>query len=187
MSKVILSLIGYGGSGKTSAANYLREKYDFTPFTFSVVIREYAAANGIELRNRIDYANTHAEMIKKYGWDYTLSIALGLKTNRLCIDDLRLRKYAEVIHGAGGKDIAFDCPVEARFSHVSNHPDKTKYPATLDVFMENEREDEAASIGVGLKFETASLMQEARYHLDASGSLDDTFRQLDSILRSVLS
>jgi dephospho-CoA kinase len=186
MNKIILSLIGYGGSGKTSATRYLHDTYGFTPFTFSSVIRDYAAAHGIALTKRTDYANTHAEMIKKYGWDYTLNIGLNLPGARLCIDDVRSRKYAERIQQAGGLAIAFDCPTEVRFAHVRNHPDKAKYPATLEAFIQNEREDEATSIGAGLAFETGALMKTADYHVDASGSLEHTFSQLDTIVAALL-
>jgi len=186
VSKLILSLIGHGGSGKTSAANYLQDEYKFTPFSFSLVIRGYAAAHSISLQKRANYASTHAEIIRKYGWDYTLSLALNLKADRICIDDVRSLPYADIIRDAGGKGIAFDCPVETRFAHVHNHPDKAKYPDTLNGFIENEREDEAITIGAGLQFETDLLMQSADYHIDASGSLENTFRQLDEIVQPLL-
>lgn len=186
MSKVILSLIGRPGAGKTSAAKHLQEKYGFTPFNFGMVIRDYAAQNGIELKQRSDYANTHVEMIKKHGWDYTLNIALGLTDDYVCIDDLRSIKYVEAFAAAGGKTIAFDCPVAVRFAHVQAHPDKVKYPPTLEAFKQSEAEDEATLIAPELKFETDAVAQTADYHIDASGSLARTLEQLDQIVDAIL-
>jgi dephospho-CoA kinase len=186
MSKLILSLVGYGGSGKTSAAIFLQEKYGFAPFAFSSVIREYASANGIVLQNRTDYAKTHAAMIARYGWDYTLNIGLGIRSERICIDDVRSKKYAERIQRAGGISIAFDCPTEIRFEHVRNHHDRAKYPDSLAAFIQNERADEAALIGVGLQFETAALIDSADYHIDGSGTLESTLGQINAIVGSLL-
>jgi len=183
MTKIIISLIGYGGSGKSSSAEYLKENFNFSTFTFSNVIREYAKEQNIVLRKRADFANTLAEIIKEYGLDYMLTIALNTKSNRICIDDLKLLPYAEIIHKLGGKTIAFDCPAETRFSHVRNHLDVAKYPTTLRDFLKNEHEDDAAILGKNLKFETTLLMKEADYHIDASKTLEDTFNQLENIVR----
>jgi hypothetical protein len=182
VQKVILYLIGYGGSGKSSAAAYLQATYGFAPFAFSSVIRDYASKNGIALKKRADYANAHAEMLARYGWDYTVGAGLDMPSDRICIDDVRTRKYAERIKQAGGVSIAFDCPTEIRFAHVRDHADRVKYPATLDAFVQNECDDEKATIGTGLEFETAALMESADYHVDASKRLVDTFRQLDAII-----
>jgi len=186
MSKLIISLVGRPGTGKSSVAKHLEEKYGFTPFTFSTIIREYAAKNGIELTKRADYAATHAKMIAEHGWDYTLRIALSLSAKRICVDDLRSPKYAEVLRAAGGHEIAFDCPAEVRFAHVQEHGDKVKYPATFDEFMQAEHEDDATVIGPGLKFEIDELMKLADYHADASGSLEHTFEQVDVIVEALL-
>lgn len=186
MEKIIIYLVGHGGSGKTSAATYLQQKYNFTPFAFSASIREYAATNNIPLRKRADYANTHAEMLKKYGWDYVPQAALNSPDMRVCIDDVRSRRYAELIQRAGGVSIAFDCPLELRFAHTLNHPDRAKYPASLRAFMQNEQDDEATGIGAGLEFETDALMKLADHHIDATGSLRNTYDQLDDIVAPLL-
>jgi cytidylate kinase len=187
MEKTILYLIGYGGSGKTSSATYLRQKYNFSPFSFSSVIRDYASQRGIELKKRTDYARTHAIMLKHYGWNYTVNIGLNIQSDRICIDDVRSRKYAECIRQAAGVGIAFDCPAKIRFAHVKNHPDTAKYPRILAEFIKNERDDENETIAPGLEFETAALMESADYHIDASKSLKDTFAQLDVIVLPLLS
>jgi len=186
MTKTIIYLIGEGGSGKTSAATHLQQKYGFTSYAFGMIIRDYAQANGITLRKRADYAKTHAEILEKYGWDYVPRMALSSSAELICIDDVRARKYAELIERAGGVSIAFDCPVEVRFAHTLNHPDTAKYPATLHAFVQNEKEDRVENAVAGLKFETRALMKSARYRIDATGSLEDTFDQLDRIVVPLL-
>lgn len=185
MNKITLYTIGYGASGKTSAGQYLQQKYGFVLFSFSAVIRDYAAAHNITLKNRHDYARTHAEMLEQNGWDYSLNLALELPDERICIDNVCSPKYAERIKQAGGISIAFDCPAGVRFAHIKNHPDKAKYPPTFEAFMQNERDDQATLIAPGLEFDTASLLESADYHIDATGTLEDTFRQLDDILQRI--
>lgn len=186
VQKLIISLIGHGGTGKTSTAKYLEEKYGFTTFTFSTVIREYAAKHGIELKKRIDYAHTNAQMIEKYGWDYALKIILDMPADRVCVDDLRSKPYVDVLRQAGGKEIALVCPTETRFAHVKDNPDRAKYPATLEDFVQNEEEDDAAVLTKGLKFDTEEIMKTAHYRIDTSGSLQDMYRQLDEIIPEII-
>ncbi len=185
MTRVIVCLVGHPASGKTSAARYLEKNYGFTTFTFSAVIRDYAAKNDIELKQRADYANTHAHMLKEHGWDYTLQLALKLNTDRLCVDDLRSPRFAEALREAGSVDIAFDCPLAIRFAHLQGSTDSAKYPDTLEAFIENERKDNTVVIGPGLEFDTDRIMQNARYHIDASGTLVNTYRQLEKIISSL--
>ena len=187
MSKTIISLVGHPASGKTSAAKYLEEKYGFAIFTFSRAIRDYAQKNGIELTRRADYANTHARMLDENGWDYTLKLALGQSTDRLCIDDVRSPRFADVLRRAGSVDIAFDCPDVIRFNHVQESKDTAKYPRTPSSFFKNERADNKVVIGPGLEFNTGEVMRTATYHIDASGTLADTYSQLDKILAELLS
>ncbi len=179
---MIISLIGHPASGKTSAAKHLEKTYGFTVFTFSKAIREYAAQNNIELKCRADYANTHARMLQEHGWDYTLRLALEQEATRLCIDDVRSPRFAEVLREAGSIDIAFDCPAAVRFAHVRENADSAKYPDTQEAFDRNEREDNEVVIGPGLEFNTDQVMKTANYHIDASGSLDNTLQQLDDII-----
>ncbi len=182
MKKLIISLVGHPASGKTSAAKYLEEKYGFTTFTFSKAIREYAAENNIELKRRADYANAHTRMLCEHGWDYTLKLALEQNAQRLCIDDVRSPRFAEVLRAAGSIDIAFDCPSDIRFAHIRGNTDNAKYPGTQEAFDENEREDNEVVIGPGLEFNTDQVMRTANYHINASGTLENTFEQLDRII-----
>ncbi len=185
MQKILISLVGHPGSGKTSVARYLQEKHGFTPFSFSAVIRDYAAREGIRLEKRADYANTHARMLKEHGWDYTLQLALALDTERLCVDDMRVVRYAELLRREGGVEIAFDCPPETRFAHTQDHADTAKYPPDFATFIQNERDDDAVEIAPGLKFETDKVMQSADYHLDAAGTLEHTFEQINTIIAQI--
>jgi dephospho-CoA kinase len=186
MRKVILSLIGHGGSGKTSAARYLQEHYGFNTFTPSMVIRSYAAEHTIIPQKRADYANVLAKINRKHGLSYMTDMAFEIPGERLCFDDLRSPVYAQRLQEAGGLTIAFDCPAEVRFAHVREHPDRAKYPASFEAFVQNERDDEAVTLDAGLQFETSALMATADYHVDATGSLDETLQQIDTIVRPLV-
>lgn len=186
MTKLVISLVGRPGSGKSTAAQHLQQAYGFSVFTFSAVIREFAAANNITLRKRADYAATSAKIYKKYGRGYMVNRALQLDATRICIDDVRSPRFVDIIRKAGGISVAFDCPTGVRFAHVHNHPDKTKYPPTLEAFIANEREDEAVNLGPGITFAIDDALQAADHHLDASGSLAYTLEQLDAIVKPLL-
>lgn len=183
MNRLIVSLIGRGATGKSSSAKYLAQHYGFMIFSFSDVIREYANSEGIPLRKRSDFAQTHAKLLKERGWDYSVQRALSLQSNRICIDDVRSPRYAEIIRNAGGKEIAFDCSTALRFSHARNHPDKARYPDSIEQFMQNEHEDDITTIAAGLEFDVESLIPKADYHIEATGTLEDTFSQLDEIMK----
>ena len=186
MTKVIISLLGDGGAGKTSANKHLHDTYGFTVVTISAVLREYAKEQHIELRSRPDYARTHAALVKAHGPTYLPNFALGLPTELLCIDDLRTPIYADKFREAGGVEVAFDCPVEIRFAHVRDHPDIAKYPKTLAQFIRNEELDEQVEVGSGVTLEAAKMMRSADYHIDASDSLAHTLEQLDDIVKPLL-
>lgn len=186
MKKVIVSLVGYPASGKTSAAKYLEENYGFTVFSFSAAIREYAIKHDIALQRRADYANTHARMLREGGWDYTLKLALAQSADRLCVDDVRSPRFAAFLREAGSIDIAFDCPPAVRFAHTEGKAaDSAKYPGTQAAFAENERQDNEVVIGPGLEFDIDRVMEGCPYRIDASGTLEDTYGQLEAILRQL--
>lgn len=183
MAKTIVYLIGKAGSGKTSASKYLQDTYGFTPFTFSDAIRAYAATHNMPLNERADYARAHAAILAEHGIGYLIDLALNLPSDKLCLDGVRSRAYADLIRQAGGKAIAFDCPVDVRFARVKDSTDKAKYPDTLEAFMQSEADDEAAIEGSGITFETDALMTEANYHIDAAQSYDAVLKQLDTIIK----
>jgi len=185
MTRTIVSLVGHPASGKTSVAKYLEQQYGFTVFTFSKVIRDYAGRNGIQLTCRADYANTHTRMLQEHGWDYTLKLALASDAGKLCIDDVRSPRFAEYLRAAGSIDIAFTCPTVVRFAHAQGNADKARYPATKEMFIENEQEDNKVVIGPGLEFNINFVMQTAPYHIDASGTLDYTYQQIDAIIAKI--
>lgn len=186
MAKTIVYLIGKAGSGKTSATKYLQERHGFTPFTFSTAIRAYAQQHNLPLGVRADYARAHAAILQEHGIGYMLDMALQLPGDRLCLDGVRSRAYADLIAQAGGKGIAFDCPVEVRFDRIKNSADTTKYPHTLEAFIKSEIDDETAIEGSGITFETEALMAEADYHIDAATSLPAVCEQLNAITSSVV-
>ena len=186
MVKTIVYLIGKAGSGKTSAAKYLQEKHDFTSFTFSTAIREYATSHNMPLNERADYARAHTAILREHGVSYMVNMALALPGDRICLDGVRSRAYADLIKQGGGVSIAFDCPTEIRFSRVKNSSDTSKYPNTLNAFIQSEKDDETAIKGSGITFETDVLMREADYHIDASQSYESVLAQLDTTAQVIL-
>lgn len=182
MAKTIVYLVGRAGSGKTSAAKYLQEAHGFTFFTFSDAIRAYAVQHNLPLNERADYARAHSAILKEHGVGYMVNMALQIPTDRLCLDGVRSRAYADLIRQAGGIAIAFDCPVETRFSRIKDSADKAKYPTTLEAFVQSETDDEAAIEGSGITFETGALMEAAEHHIDATQHITAVRAQLDALV-----
>lgn len=187
MSKVIISLIGYGGSGKTTTSQRLQKEYGFYVFTFSNALRSYADKHRIQLNTRADYARVHARIIDKYGVGYLPSLALSTGADLVCVDNLSSVVYADYFRKLGGKEIVFDCPVEVRFSRTRDSSDSAKYPSTLETFIQNERDDEAVEIGQGVRIEPTKLIGGADYHVDASLPLPAVLERVDNIIDQILS
>ncbi|HEY8999448.1 MAG TPA: AAA family ATPase [Candidatus Saccharimonadales bacterium] len=186
MSKVIITLVGAAGSGKSSAARHLCEKYGFEMFTFSTAIREYAEAHNLPLKNRTDFAAAHKAIVAEQGVEYLPNRALDSRAEHLIIDGLRSRRYRTVLQAAGAKTIGFDCPAEIRFARTQGIADAAKYPGDFNAFVQNEHDEEQVRIGPGLRLETSVLVETADFRLNASRPQDEVFKNLDAIVERML-
>lgn len=186
MKRVVIALVGAAGSGKTSAARHLCERYGFEMFTFSTAIREYAEVHGLPLRSRSDFAAAHKAIVAEQGIEYLPERALDSAAPRLIIDGLRSRRYRSALRTAGAVTIGFDCPAEVRFARVKNSGDAAKYPADLDDFIQNEHDEEQVQIGPGLRLETSILVKTADFRIDASRPQAEVFKELDALVEKLL-
>lgn len=186
MSKLIISLVGYGGSGKTTIAKHLHNKYGFYTFTFSNVIRDYAKKYAVQLNKRADFAKVHSRIIDDFGVEFLPSLALKTDDDLVCIDNLSSLVYADYLRKRGGQEIAFVCPTEVRFSRTHSSGDSAKYPSTIEAFIQNEQEDEKVIIGHGVRIETPKVIKTADYHVDTDYPLVDVIREVDNIIDLVL-
>ncbi len=138
---MIIGVTGATGAGKDTLARYLMESKGFFHISLSDIIREEAAARGVELtrRNLQDLGN---QMRRKYGTGVFSQKALArIKRERsYVITSIRNPGEAEVLRQSAGFVLwAVDAPQEKRFLRISKRlRRKENEPITFANFKKSE-------------------------------------------------
>jgi adenylate kinase family enzyme len=92
----IVNIIGKAGTGKSTLAAHLAERFGFEIYRPSDTIRAHARDRNIPLKSRQDYVDTHRHM--RIEDPYALARpVLTSTTARICIDGLRVPANARLI------------------------------------------------------------------------------------------
>ena len=99
--KTIIAIVGLPGSGKTEAANYLKEKKRLTVISFGKIINEYIEKHGLLHTNEV-HRKLRIEFRKKYGMAAMAilnekKIKEGLKKNTIIIVE-GMRSWEEYLY-----------------------------------------------------------------------------------------
>lgn len=124
---IAVNIIGQAGSGKSSVAKYLHERYDFEVHRPSDVLRDYAKRNHLPLSSRSDYAAYHKILIGEDP-ESIIRPVLESTAERVCLDGLRVIGHAQALkHQIGMRTLALSCPPEICFAHIKSAPEWRKY------------------------------------------------------------
>ena len=130
---IAVNVIGQAGSGKSSVAKYLHDRYDFEVHRPSDVLRDYAKRNQLPLRSRADYAAYH-RIITDDDPKAIIRPVLESSAERICLDGLRVIALAQTLkHQIGMRTVALACPPEICFAHIKSAPDWRQYRDELKI------------------------------------------------------
>lgn len=187
--KAYIHLIGQAGAGKTTVADYLREKYSFSIFRPSDIVRIYAKQQGIVLKSREDYILCHRQMYEENPEVMTGAV-IGMEGERICIDGLRAPVEVEVLrHQCNMVTVALVCPPWLRFERImAERLNRIGRDAssitTFEAFLEDERADNASTDSRDPNVSTVLAM--ADFTIDTSVNTRKVLEHIDRVLQSLL-
>ena len=185
VAPVLLNVIGYAGSGKSQACEYLADTHGFEVYRPSDTIRTIAPLLGIELKGRSDYARCNLTMVEQQP-NFMIQPALDSEATRLCVDGLRSPVNVESLRALGMKTLALTADVYVRYARVRDAIDREGHrkPPTMDAFIADESTDNDTDPRMP---NTQAIINSAEYEIDASQPLAVVYRRVDEVLAEILS
>lgn len=126
--RLLIAISGKQGAGKTAAADYLVEKYNFKKISFSDKIKEvamdlfgasyeetYGKSKNRILLQKIGY---HTREIDHNVWTTYLTRKISESTGNIVVDDLRLKSEFSALKKLGFKMIRINADDEIRRSRI---------------------------------------------------------------------
>jgi dephospho-CoA kinase len=183
MAKIVIGLVGEMASGKDVVKRYLGEKYDAKHCKFSTPLRDVLSRLCIEI-SRDNIIDLSTILRERYGQDLLAKViahdASALDSDIVVVDGVRrlddIQHLSVLPHF---KLVRVDADSKIRYERMKlrneNVGDAEK---TYSEFMEDhERETEATIPGV---------MEKAQYSVNNDGSLEDLYKQIDSVVEKFL-
>lgn len=187
--KVYINLVGQAGAGKTTVANYLKNKYEFFIFRPSDIVRTYAKQQGTVLKGREDYILCHRKMYDEDPEVMTNAIK-SIEHQRICVDGLRAPVEVSALRDQCGMvTIALVSPSQQRFERVMAERSKRRNRdasniTTFEAFMADEKADNVSTDkrdpNVG------AVLAMADFTIDTSVDGYEVFNRIDQLLSSIL-
>lgn len=180
MSKVI-GLLGPIGSGKTTVAKYLSEKYGFFMIVMGDLVRELARKKGLTPTREVLQA-VQKEYVSKYGMDYFARLVIKRieesKSERAVIDGMRRMEDVLVPKNYFKENIIIlliDAPAKIRYERISKRM-REDTPKTYDEFLEQERREH-------LIFNLNEVFKLADEKIINDSDFENLYRRVDDVLR----
>lgn len=181
--KLVVDIIGFPASGKSSICRHLAERGFFVQRP-SDVIREFAAKHNISLNGREDYITAHHELNKENPIAI-IEPVLHSTENLICLDGMRSPYLLDRLLEEPFKTIiiALDCPIEIRYQRMRDDDERKgthRAPATFEAFQADEQPDyynddpNVANMG--------TMMKRADFVVDASQDATAVQQAVDTIL-----
>ncbi|MBI4173328.1 MAG: AAA family ATPase [Candidatus Aenigmarchaeota archaeon] len=177
----IIGLVGLVGSGKDTAAAYLKEQYGYRMVSMGDIVRDLATQLG-RSHNRDDLQRTQKEYRDKYGDEYFGGMVVKKITasgwDKVVINGLRIPADVAVPKRGFGKDmtvIYIDVPAAVRFERMKSRK-RIGDPETLEEFERQENNE--------LKlFNFDGVLAYVDYKLSNSGTLPELQTRIDEFIR----
>src|SRR3989338_2513512 len=183
---MVIGLTGLAGSGKTTVAKYLKEKYGYEFLTLSDIIKEEIARRGLSdgetLEEQKRYQSKFAdEWRKETGKMDIVAIKMiekvnSMKLNKVAIDGFRSPAEVDLFRNAflNFKLIYVSTDFETRFQRRQKDD-----PTAKKEKMQERDEDDIERKGL------QDVIEMADFVLDNNGTLKDLQHQIDVIVEGI--
>ena len=177
--KIIIGLVGEMGAGKTTATNYLKQKYGAVSFRFSDALRD--VLNRLHLEHTRENLQTLSTFFRQNFGEDILSKILAedvKKTDASLIITEGIRRPTDVTYLKALDNffiVALNVDERARYERIverSENPDD--HSKTWEQFQAEGRQEAEQKI--------AEIAAEATETIDNNGSLENLYRQLDGLV-----
>ena len=180
MDKLILTLVGQMASGKDTVADYLKEKYNASKYSFSDMLSDTLKRFNLEI-NR-DNLIKISEMIRETFGENTMAKTMakdaGNDQNKIIIIP-NARRLADITYLSklpGFVLVKIDAEPKIRYERLTDRrekiDDKTK---TFAEFLEDHKRSTELSI--------SEVAKQATEKIDNNGNFEDLYKQLDNLVK----
>jgi len=176
--KRLVLLVGQPGSGKSSMAKYLAEKYGFTIILVSDLIRDYAKEKGYKLKSRQDYIDIHTLLLRDKG-KFFITERVMEQEGLVCVDGIRVPAHIEKLKQQGALVIGLTAPISVRFERATKRAGLLDKKTLLD--FELEEINEAKNLDLFVQNTNTALLMASEY-VETAGSTRSVEKLIDEIL-----
>ncbi len=176
---LIIGLVGEIASGKTTATDYLVEKYGAEPYKFSSMLRDILSRLHLETtRENLQKLST---AVRQLFGDNVMSKAIsqdlsGATTSLIVAEGIRRLSDIEYLKELSNfVVVAIDADARTRYERITqrseNADDRAK---TWDAFVHESQQEPEQKI--------REVMSDAKYVLDNNGSIEEFHAQIDGLM-----
>jgi len=177
-----LAVVGFSASGKDTAADYLVSRYGFEHISSSDIIRSYISEHGLGRATREVMQSVGRKLRADNGPDYLVVVALSRGGQRLVVSGLRAVEEAIRFKEAGGKIIAVEAPIDARYKRVVERGDiDSKMP--FEKFKEFEEAETSSTDPTGQNL--AEVISLADYKIESGTTVEKLYAEIDRVLSEI--
>lgn len=183
---LVVGVAGYAGSGKTTVANYLREKYGFRVYTFSQVVEREARKmellkDNMRLEEKKRILSEVGGLIReKYGKKEIFAEMLVEEIKkelpeRICVDGFRSKEEVETFRKNFERFVLIFLHADPERRYERRKKDDPNMKITLEEFLERDERDKKV---IGMD----KMEEMADYIIDNNGSLEELYQKIDDII-----
>ncbi len=176
----IIAVLGEKLSGKDTIAQYLVDTRGAFHTRFSEILDEILALLNLPVIRRNE--NDLGYALREYFGTRVLSDALmhrvkNSQADLIVMNSFRFQEELDAAKSLGAKVIYVTAPKDVRFQRTHNRTEKGDAEQSRDVFDQQEKEIYESNI--------PALGAQADYKIENSGTLEDLYKQIDTILEQI--
>ena len=179
--KIVIGLLGTIGSGKGTAAKFLKKKYGFRIITMGNMLRALARKLGLP-SNRKSLQLLQKKYRTKYGGDYFINMVWqkinSSRHNKWIIDGIRTPDDTSVSKNNGAKLILVDAKPMLRFERMKKRRRKGFSKTFTEFQQEEQREWKLLSFKKSLKY--------VQYKVDNSSNQKEFFDKINKLIKRLI-
>jgi len=182
---MLIAIVGLNGSGKDTAAKYLKDTHGFEWVSLSDIVRNEVRARGLDPGNR-DNLNLVSETLRKEeGPDYLAKRALKNYSSKkkLVLSSFRHPTEIDRVKEANGFVVLVDVNLETRFKRTAERVRKNPLDhGSLSFEDFKAKEERELSNPDKDKMQILEVLKKIEFKVDNSSSVEELYSQLDSLL-----